>query len=176
MTTIAVRKYNDRIEIAADSQGNMGNLRVNRQKLFTFPKNGIAFAHCGYAHRCYLFKQYLLEKHCNIPGAFPVTTHKIFNDFRKWALDEKLSLSDSDPNDLESFILVKDGKIYEANLNDTSIEIVEIDNFYAIGSGCQFALAAMEYDKSPKEAVALASKYNLNTGGKIQEEIICIKP
>jgi len=38
----------------------------------------------------------------------------------------------------------------------------------AIGSGCQFAIAAMYCGKTSKEAVALAKKLDAGTGGKVR--------
>lgn len=41
-------------------------------------------------------------------------------------------------------------------------------DFFAIGSGCGYAIAAMHYGKSPKEAVELAVMYDRNTRGPIE--------
>lgn len=38
------------------------------------------------------------------------------------------------------------------------------DKFFAVGSGMQYAMAAMEAGKTPLEAVKIASKYDANTG------------
>lgn len=43
------------------------------------------------------------------------------------------------------------------------------EKFFAVGSGCQFALAAMSAGKSPKEAIAIASKHDPSTGMGIKE-------
>lgn len=41
------------------------------------------------------------------------------------------------------------------------------DKFSAVGSGSPYALAAMECEYSAYRAVAVASKFDMNTGGKI---------
>jgi len=45
---------------------------------------------------------------------------------------------------------------------------MRLDNPAAIGSGAQFALAAMFLEKSAEDAVALASKLDSATGGRIR--------
>lgn len=42
-----------------------------------------------------------------------------------------------------------------------------VRDFYAIGSGRDFAMAAMALGKSAKEAVELAARFDVNTGGDI---------
>lgn len=42
-----------------------------------------------------------------------------------------------------------------------------VDSYFAVGSGADFARAAMECGYSAQGAVAVASKFDLNTGGKI---------
>lgn len=48
----------------------------------------------------------------------------------------------------------------------------EITHMYAIGSGSMFAMAAMMLGKSAAQAVNLASKLDLYTGGKIENVMI----
>lgn len=42
------------------------------------------------------------------------------------------------------------------------------DDFFAIGSGAPYAIGAMAMGASPKEAVALASRFDPATGGEIE--------
>ncbi len=171
MTTIAIRKYKDRIELATDSQGTQGGIIVKRQKIFSFDELGIIFTHCGYSDKAYIFKQYLLSK-CVNDSAIG-SPYRIFEDFRKWVKKNNLSLSSTDDKeDLEGYILILKKEIYIVSINSDCIEILDIDNFDAIGSGKAFALAAIDLGKSPKEAIALAIKYDLYSSGEIQEKII----
>ena len=41
-------------------------------------------------------------------------------------------------------------------------------NTYGIGSGAAYALGALEYGASIEEAINIAKKFDINTGGKIQ--------
>lgn len=79
----------------------------------------------------------------------------------------------TDGNDTEVFLVIFNNKIYDLRLNKSSVDYMEIQgSFYSIGSGRQFALAAMEYGKSPREVVEVAIKYDIYSGGEIQEEIV----
>lgn len=52
------------------------------------------------------------------------------------------------------------------------MDVVEVKQFDAVGSGMWLAIGAMEAGLSSKQAVAIAQKYDLYCGGEITEIII----
>lgn len=75
--------------------------------------------------------------------------------------------------DFEALVFVKDtGKVYKVAFYKSwdcalSSVIPIADGFAAVGSGSPYALAAMECGYSAHGGVAVASKFDTNTGGKI---------
>lgn len=68
--------------------------------------------------------------------------------------------------DIEVLEMRADGLyVYESCYISTRIK----NDFYAVGTGRNFAIAAMHLGASPREAVALAALYDPNTGGPIEE-------
>jgi ATP-dependent protease HslVU (ClpYQ) peptidase subunit len=65
---------------------------------------------------------------------------------------------------LRALVLNPDGKVL---WHDEHLMPSEAEPPCAIGSGSDFALAAMDMGASPEEAVAAAAKRNIHTGGKI---------
>lgn len=63
---------------------------------------------------------------------------------------------------VEMLMLNEKGEIYHGTSFRNWLMIN--DPFFAIGSGMQYAMAAMASGKSPYEAVKVASKYDVNTG------------
>jgi hypothetical protein len=63
---------------------------------------------------------------------------------------------------IEFILLTDEKKIYHATNMRNWLEIVE--PHFAIGSGMQYAIAAMESGKTPIEACKVASKFDRNTG------------
>jgi len=69
-----------------------------------------------------------------------------------------------DDLDIEAIELRPDGiYVYEGILTAVRIK----NEFYAIGSGAPYAMAAMRLGLSPKEAVAIAAEFDPGTGGEI---------
>ena len=75
--------------------------------------------------------------------------------------------------DFEALVYVKDAeKLYKVAFYkswdcELSSVIPIADSFAAVGSGAPYALAAMECEYSAHGGVAVASKFDPNTGGKI---------
>lgn len=75
--------------------------------------------------------------------------------------------------DFEALVFVKDTeKVYKVAFYKSwdcalSSVIPVADSFSAVGSGSPYALAAMECGYSARGGVAVASKFDTNTGGKI---------
>jgi len=72
-------------------------------------------------------------------------------------------------DELEATALVIDeGKLYQCTQHDKKYYVTPIDFDTAMGSGGDFALAALDFGKTPKEAVKYAMTRDMATGGKIQ--------
>lgn len=75
--------------------------------------------------------------------------------------------------DFEALVYVKDAeKVYKVAFYKSwdcalSSVIPVADSYAAVGSGAPYALAAMECGYSAHGGVAVASKFDINTGGKI---------
>jgi len=167
MTTIAVRKYKDRIELAADSLCNDNSIAIMKNKIHKNPY--FTFGHAGERNKALLLNDWLLDnpdkyKDCNI--------QKIFFHFREQLISWQMNIFDEKEESVELFLVSYQGIIYDVRLGSRSIEVDEVDDFMAIGSGREFALAAMECGGSPRDAVAVAIKYDIYSGGDIQEDLI----
>ena len=68
---------------------------------------------------------------------------------------------------IEMMMLTDKGEIYHAT-NMTNWTLIKEKQF-AIGSGMQFAVAAMDSGKTPLESVKVASKFDPNTGMGFKE-------
>lgn len=64
-------------------------------------------------------------------------------------------------------LLIEHGKCFR--LEDKLVKIPVASKFHAVGSGRDYAMAAMHYGKSAKEAVELACLYDVYTGGPVTE-------
>lgn len=56
---------------------------------------------------------------------------------------------------------------FDKSWESNSSVVLIVDSYFAVGSGADFARAAMECEYSAQGAVAVASKFDVNTGGKI---------
>lgn len=62
-------------------------------------------------------------------------------------------------------LLVKSDGVY--SLANLLVEMPIMESFAAVGSGQDFALAALHLGKSAKEAVEVACRFDVSTGGEI---------
>lgn len=85
-----------------------------------------------------------------------------------WDLVEKRKRKDAglhDNSELEAIELHPTGLyLYEAS----GVRYPIKDQFYAVGSGAPYALGAMAMGASPEEAVAIAARFDPNTGGEVE--------
>jgi len=82
--------------------------------------------------------------------------------FHKWYLDQS---DDLDTDDSTILVLTSKGELFTY---ESGVKMDVKEPFYAIGSGAQAAMAAMYAGKTPKEAVEIAKKIDVNTGGKVK--------
>lgn len=85
-----------------------------------------------------------------------------------WDLVEKRKRKDAglhDNSELEAIELHPSGLyLYEAS----GVRYPIKDLYYAVGSGAPYALGAMAMGASPEEAVAIAARFDPNTGGEVE--------
>ncbi len=147
-------------KLAADSRVTANNVVCCEvKKTFkcsgTF-KTGETFRLFGGASGCpsisELFKQYYLD------NVHTMTTLKL-----------RCEYLNNNPNDnFNGFIAVKTNIIRLYIVNFTGLIIEIFTDFYAIGSGFEIALGAMEMGASAKKAVEIAIKYDGCCGGKVR--------
>jgi ATP-dependent protease HslVU (ClpYQ) peptidase subunit len=68
--------------------------------------------------------------------------------------------------------VVEDGKVFEAVICDGTYSVVELECSASLGSGGQFALAAMDFGCNAKAAVRYAMTRDIGTGGKIKTVVV----
>lgn len=84
--------------------------------------------------------------------------------FLRWLKGEQEEEPDMDS--VDAMVLTKDGRILHYN---GSVEPFEVeDEFSAIGSGAQAAMAAMHMGADVARAIEIASAVDVGTGGKVQ--------
>jgi ATP-dependent protease HslVU (ClpYQ) peptidase subunit len=64
-------------------------------------------------------------------------------------------------------LMVKDSQVYLVTFNGDYCAHTKIDYDFTLGSGSDFALAALDFNKTAKEAVAYAKTRDTKTGGKV---------
>lgn len=136
MTTVAYRNG----ALAADRQyGNDGVVEGETTKIFRRESDGALIGCCG--------------------------TSSICKRFQRWFLDgeqgEAPSLKGDDLHSAGGFIIRPDGRI---ELHDYFGCVPVSGAFFAIGSGKDFALGAMEAGASAAEAVEIAARRDAHTG------------
>jgi ATP-dependent protease HslVU (ClpYQ) peptidase subunit len=68
--------------------------------------------------------------------------------------------------------VVQDGKVWEAVICEGTYSVVELDCNATIGSGGQFATAAMDFGTTAKAAVKYAMTRDIATGGKVRTVVV----
>lgn len=140
MTTIAYRAG----ILAADTQGTRGNSRIRVRKIQRLD-DGSLFAGAG---------------------AFPaiVKVHKWANAGMP---DDKLpKLALGDDGEVECLIVRPDGTIVLVDEALTPETLVQ--EFVAIGTGCEYALGAMACGRTAARAVKIAARFDTNTSEPIE--------
>lgn len=171
MTVIAVRKYDNEIVLASDSQTTWGDSKLNdsKQDILTkpsklFQENGLTVGIAGHVEEASLFKIY-------------VKTHKpkqadedsmldFLVEFLDWAKKK-----DSTFTLKNHYIIIIENKIFMA----IGLDIQEIKEYGSVGSGMFLALGAMFKGSKPEEAVEVAKEFDLYCNGKVSVFRVPIK-
>ena len=163
MTVLALKNYEDKIEIAADSGTFYGQdgAKENGSIKIVSPKENFHFAATGWVSEKNLFELFCLK---NEPEAN--TRHAIlryFSDFIHW----KKQFTDKLEQNCHYFIIYET-LCYQIQ-GGFDIESIPTGSFRALGAGMQEAKCAMYLGRSPYEAVELCLKLNAWTSGEIQQ-------
>lgn len=138
MTTVVASKFHG--EMAADRLIIHGELSFEHRKIFQIDKFLVGF--CGNPHNGIAFTEWFRDNVVNKNKA------------------DKPTMDD----DFESIVLCP-GHIY---VYDSSLVRLEVRRkWYAIGSGDQGACVALDLGLDPKDAILAASRWDRNTGRKI---------
>ena len=145
MTTIVAFKENKRWHLSADSRVSMGSFYDD-----TFIKLGksetVWYSIAGDA-RAYV-------KMARLPA--PESTMELLDQFRSKNSGATMLAIDTEGKNL--WLLTSTG-YYQP---------ITGKNFYAIGSGGDYATGALERGATPEQAIAIAKKYDAATGGPVR--------
>ena len=130
--------------LAADKRAVNNGLQRTTTKIFRLA-DGSLFGACGDLSFCLQMKNWIADG----------------------MQSEKFPASQRDKDDWQVCVLVKDGVLHL--FERTPEPIIFEDAFYACGSGRDFAIAAMHCGKSAREAVEIASIYDVGCGNGIDE-------
>ena len=172
MTVVAVKKYNDRIEISADQQTTVSSsykMTVTKEKIIEnsgkiFRSGDITVASAGFVREVCMMQIYLKDHTIVHPSHETILNFMV--EFCDWCKknESKFELS----ND---YILVTKGEVFRIR---QGYQIEEVKEYTAIGSGMFLALGALYFNKTPEQAVEVAKEFDLFCGGKTQSLTIKI--
>lgn len=168
MSVIAVRKYSDRIEFAADSisvskgfikrvaesslskgSDNDKNLIMDNVKLFESPDQGLVIGSVGWVMQTTFLQMY--SKYHKPKGIDLDDILEYICDFYAWAKSKDSSFAEIG----NEYIICFENQLFK--ITDRYL-VEKIPEYDAIGVGEPFALTALSLGKSPKEAVQVANK------------------
>ena len=158
MTVIAVRKYENKIVMAADSQTTWGDNNKTLGYTKIVQQNTLTAGCAGNALDASLFEMFIRT---HLPkGATKDDIIDFLSEFVDWK-----NKKTGNPKYVGQIILVIDDVIF--NIFEYAIYSV-VTEFSAIGSGMFAALGAMELGVDPKKAAEIAIKYDAYCGGEVQ--------
>ena len=147
MSVVAVKNYEDKIIIAADSIMCSGSTNINFAKGFSklIEINDMIMGAVGTANEASLMWLYMNTHKPN--GSTEKDILEFIAEFSNW----KTKYNDSNQvNNL--YILIYQNKIFSIS----GLFVTQIDSYLAIGAGEDYALTALYLGHSPKEAVKVA--------------------
>lgn len=165
MSVIAAKVYNDRIEIASDSQVTYDKFKrtttgESLKKLFKIqysPDDCLIVGITGSTDGCCLFREF-----CNIKGAPEKAEILSIINFLKEFRDWRTEIAGETDEELFSIIVFQN----KAFLIE-GFSVSEIHTYSASGSGMEYAFVALDCGVSPEEAVQAAINHNTYCCGPI---------
>lgn len=163
MSVCAVKIENDKIVIGVDSQvtqgANIVNSFLDTSKIFI--KNNVIVGGCGSIREINALKIFMNK---NLIGdATEENILQFMFCFQQFKQELGMLF------DLEcSYIFIIDNKVYSV----VQGEVIPIENYYAIGSGRDFALSALYLGHSVEESLKVACALNIYCNEPIEVKII----
>ena len=147
MSVVAVKVYDDKIEMSADSIIVCGGRKELYYGVHTKinPINDMIIGTSGSCEESGLMWMYA-KNHRPI-SATDRDVLEFFIEFVNWKSDKS-----SCPTLNNSYLLAFEGKVFHIQ----NYMVLEVDRYAAIGAGADFALAALYLDKSAPEATKVA--------------------
>jgi hypothetical protein len=169
MSVIAVKVYDERIEIAADSQATSNSHRevLDEKNAKLFVCGNMIIGVSGYYRSIPMLRAYLEKNPQDIHSI--VGVYEFLKNFRIWEKEIKDTES-SDDSDDQNLIIVTNGKAFYID----NYEVKEVSRSEAIGSGSLVASVIMDYDPytSVCTAVKAAIKHDIYCGPPIVHYIM----
>lgn len=164
MTVAVVKKYEDKIIIAADSQMSIGgNKELDVAKITTVGKFTFASAGRVDVHRLLQ----LFAKTHSPKEATPDAMLEFLSEYDSWLRNKtKNEVKWENQN-----IFVFEGKVFRC----WSFDIEEIKDYTAVGCGMFLALGVLSMNGTPRQAVETAIKYDIGCGGNCMEVVLPVK-
>lgn len=164
MTVIAARVRKDEIQFAADSMVAVGYRRhcsetISEVKLYK--NDWFTWGCSGTVHEANWFAVFASTR--KPASCTEIGVSELLLDFVEWTR-KKIG----EFNSRNSYLIAFENKLFEVF---PGIDVSEVSKFSAIGSGCDFALAALHLNHSVREAVEVAKKLNVFCGGDTQEMV-----
>ena len=156
MSVVAVKKYRDHIQIAADSIDIWGTTQEKDPKAKLFTLSGDCILGCAGSSATALLVRHILLMHPPIENtSFGLlqTVKTMYEKCRQY----NLNLEDS------SFLLVWRNRVWRI----VGLDIKEVEHFDAIGKGRDFALAALHLRHTPEEACNVACELSTQCEGPV---------
>lgn len=152
MSVVAVKKYKDRIEVAADSVIFRGESLIdsNCTKLFINDKTDLIVGSTGEAEELTLIDFFLSTEKVIAPDPNVNSVVKFMISFLEW----KKETFGQDSKIENSYVFVIDSGVFITE--DFHVIEIKEGEFYSIGGGQDVATAALHLNKTPKEACELA--------------------
>lgn len=183
---VAVKK-GDQLVIGADTQQNFGENapgfdNLKESKIMKIERGYLAATSWGLYSN--ILDDYLQSKETihlrdkrevfNFFMAFWHVLHKKYSFINDQCEDKNSPFGDLDA----SFLIAANGKIFYVS---SDMSVTEFHKFHAIGSGCEYAIGAMDvlYDDSrldakqiAKHAIKTSMRYNIYCGGKAEIKVL----
>lgn len=157
MTTIACKKYTDRIEIAADSAVNNNGTVYHQEKLYCI--NDFVYGIAGYCDFSDFFTHFVENNKIKSKGKKYSLQHDVYNYMLNFT-EEYKKLFPVDKMHGSDILLIYKMEIFKI----TGLHIYSPDeNYCAIGSGSRIAITSMLNGKDPFIAVRDACSLDLHS-------------
>jgi len=153
MSIIACKVTQNEIEIASDSITMYGSTKIDTDlthfsKLFQI--NGLTVGSVGFLEETTLFIMFLKEH--ILKDATEESILNLMFKFSQWKADY------SDSREIEnSYILIYDGRAFVVE----RFLVQEINTYYAVGAGSDFAFATLYLENSAERSVEVACKLSI---------------